>query len=76
MFLYVLALLKQMDADGANNPVTSIVCALASLLLVFVGFARLNRQQTYFALKGMDFLGDILIPGSKEPGFITEPLRG
>lgn len=55
MFLYLLAQCKRLKTDGAPNPVTAIICFLASLLLVFIAFARINRQKTYFALKGMDF---------------------
>ena len=58
MLLYVLAQLQQPNSDGTSKSVAAIVCALASLMLVFAAFARLHRRLTYFALKGMD-LGSI-----------------
>lgn len=75
MILYAISTLKHTEPFDAQNAVSSVVCVLASLLLIVIGVARSSRSKFYLALKGLD-LGYAPVPGFKNPGYITTPLRG
>ena len=76
MILYVLAEINHARTEDAPNPACAAVSVLASILLVFIGFARLFRQKTSSALKGGSFEEESPSRGWNPLATSLNPLRG